>query len=121
MSCCFPHCPRNRMRRWSLGVMVACIIFGLSYAPAAEPVRFNRDIRPIMADTCFKCHGPAKQEAGLRFDRREQVTKAADSGATPIVPGKPEESELVRRVFAADESERMPPLEANKTLTDQQK
>ncbi|HZL90432.1 MAG TPA: c-type cytochrome domain-containing protein, partial [Pirellulaceae bacterium] len=88
---------------------------------AAEPVRFNRDIRPIMADTCFKCHGPAKHEAGLRLDGRDQATKAAESGETPIVPGEPDKSELVRRIFAADESERMPPPEARKTLTAEQK
>jgi hypothetical protein len=88
---------------------------------AAEPVRFNRDIRPIMANTCFKCHGPAKHEAGLRLDDRGQATKAADSGETPIVPGQPDQSELVRRIFAADESERMPPPDSRKTLSAEQK
>ena len=88
---------------------------------AAEPVRFNRDIRPIMSDTCFKCHGPAEQEAGLRLDDRERAIKAADSGATPIVPGNPDESEMVRRILSTDDSERMPPPEANKTLTAEQK
>src|SRR3954451_4834321 len=84
---------------------------------------FSRDIRPILADSCFRCHGPdAKQrQAGLRLDVRDEALKRLESDAVAIVPGKPEASELVRRVLAADESERMPPAEFKKTLSDQQK
>jgi len=87
------------------------------------PVSFNRDIRPIFSDTCFRCHGPDKnaRRAGLRLDIREEATKKTKSGVTPIVPGKPEESEIVRRIFSDDESEMMPPKEAHKSLTPQQK
>jgi hypothetical protein len=110
------------MRRIEICVsLTATLVLAPLSALAAEPVRFNRDIQPIMADTCFKCHGPAKQEAGLRFDDRDQATKAAESGETPIVPGNPDKSELVRRIFAADESERMPPPETNKVLSAEQK
>ena len=49
-------------------------------AQTEPPVRFNRDIRPIMSDTCFKCHGPGTREAGLRLDVRDEALKAADSG-----------------------------------------
>ncbi|MGH8596562.1 MAG: c-type cytochrome domain-containing protein, partial [Gammaproteobacteria bacterium] len=60
--------------------------------PAARPVSFNRDIRPIMSDTCFHCHGPdAKaRKAKMRLDLREEALKPAKSDAIPIVPGKPE-------------------------------
>jgi len=86
-------------------------------------VGFNRDIRPIFSDTCYRCHGPDKntRKAGLRLDLREEATKKTKSGVIPIVPGKPEESEIVRRIFSNDEYETMPPKEAHKNLTPQQK
>src|SRR5258708_6169403 len=86
----------------------------------AEPlgdVRFNRDVRPIMSDTCFHCHGPSKQKAGFRLDQPESPLKAAKSGAVPIVPGKPDESEIIRRVFADDPEDLMPPPDSHKVLT----
>ena len=95
----------------------------LALAAAAEPVKFNRDIRPIMSDTCFRCHGPDKRArmAGMRLDRREEALKATPSGAVPIVPGDPDKSAIVQRIFAADPARRMPPKYAEKTLTDTQK
>src|SRR6185312_16925478 len=72
---------------------------------------FNRDIRPILAENCFSCHGPdsASRKADLRLDRRDD---AVASGA--IVPGKPDESSLIARVCASDESEVMPPPRTKK-------
>jgi hypothetical protein len=90
-------------------------------ARGGEAVRYNRDVRPILADTCFRCHGQAVQKSGLRLDRREVALKATETGAVPIVPGKPGESELVRRILAEDETERMPPPSARKTLSARQK
>ncbi len=86
-------------------------------------VSFNRDIRPIFSDTCYRCHGPDKnaRKAGLRLDIPEEATKQTRSGVIPIVPGKPEESEIIRRIFANDEYEVMPPKEVHKNLTPQQK
>ncbi|MGH9936759.1 MAG: DUF1549 domain-containing protein, partial [Blastocatellia bacterium] len=86
-------------------------------------VSYNRDIRPIFSDTCYRCHGPDKnaRKAGLRLDIREEATKKTKSGVVPIVPGKPEESEIVRRIFSNDEYELMPPKEAHKVLTPRQK
>jgi uncharacterized protein DUF1553/uncharacterized protein DUF1549/cytochrome c len=92
-------------------------------AEGEDTVSFNRDIRPIFSDTCYRCHGPDKnaRQAGLRLDIREESTKKTKSGIIPIVPGKPEESEIVRRIFAGEEAEVMPPKWAHKELTTKQK
>ncbi|MFN8002949.1 MAG: DUF1549 domain-containing protein, partial [Acidobacteriota bacterium] len=86
-------------------------------------VSFNRDIRPIFSDTCFRCHGPDRnaRKAGLRLDVREEALRKTKSGVIPIVPGKPEDSEIVRRIFATESYEVMPPPDAHKVLTAQQK
>lgn len=87
------------------------------------PVSFNRDIRPIFSDSCFRCHGPDKsgRQAGLRLDVREEALRKTRSGVRPIVPGNPEESEVVRRIFSTEPAEVMPPEEAHKSLTTRQK
>lgn len=84
---------------------------------------FNRDIRPILSDACFHCHGPDQntREAGLRLDVRDDATSATESGAVAIVPGHPEKSEVVRRIFSTDEDDRMPPDRSHKSLTPRQK
>lgn len=90
-------------------------IFADDGAPA--PVRFNRDIRPILADHCFACHGPdaRSRKADLRLDVVTARTKTADQHL--IVPGEPESSELWKRVTSADPTVIMPPPEAKKPLT----
>src|SRR5258705_12848860 len=102
------------------GAFLAAIATAVTAQPA---VHFNRDIRPIMSDTCFRCHGPDKNArmADLRLDIREEAVKPAGSGKTPIIPGKPEESEIIRRIFSAEASQIMPPEFAHKTLTQSQK
>jgi hypothetical protein len=84
----------------------------------AGAIDFNRDIRPILSNNCFKCHGPdaAERKAGLRLDAQEYALKPSESGAPTIIPGKPDESELVRRIFATDD-EQMPPADSNKRLS----
>jgi hypothetical protein len=83
---------------------------------AAEKVDFARDIRPILSNNCFKCHGPATQKAKLRLDDRDA---AIHKGA--ITPGKPADSELLNRVTRPDsDHERMPPREAAERLTPDQ-
>jgi len=86
-------------------------------------VSFNRDIRPIMADTCFRCHGPDKSSrmAGLRLDLRDEALRKTGSGAIPIVPGSPEQSAIIDRVFATNKARLMPPPFAHKDLTETQK
>src|SRR4051812_44692365 len=91
-------------------------------APATKPrVSFNRDIRPIMSDTCFHCHGfdAKSRKAGMRLDIREEALKPTKNGVIPIVPGKPDESEIILRITDSDDP--MPPEEAHKTLTAAQK
>src|SRR5689334_9873429 len=75
---------------------------------AEPPVSFNRDIRPILSDTCFQCHGPdqAKRKANLRLDTEEGAF-APRKGSPALVPGSLDKSELYQRVTAADENERM--------------
>jgi len=82
-------------------------------------IRFNRDIRPILSDKCFQCHGPdATQRKGkLRLDSARAATAPAASGSPAIVPGKLDDSELYRRVSSADHDEQMPPAKTGKPLT----
>jgi Protein of unknown function (DUF1553)/Protein of unknown function (DUF1549)/Planctomycete cytochrome C len=89
-----------------------------SGAAGADPIRYSRDVRPILAEHCFACHGPdsAARKAGLRLDvRAVAVAKEA------VVPGKPDESKLLARVFSADPREVMPPPKTKKQLTGQEK
>jgi hypothetical protein len=92
-------------------VLVACLVQAAAAVGDENPVSFNRDIRPILSDLCFKCHGPDEKTraGGLRLDTREGAITAADSGKHAIVPGRPEAGELLRRVLSADPDERMPP------------
>ncbi len=91
---------------------------------AKQPkVDFDREVVGILSNNCFKCHGPdeANRKSGLRLDKRDAAIKPAESGKVAIVPGKTDQSELVRRIFSADDDERMPPKDSNKHLTDAQK
>lgn len=89
--------------------------------PAAPSVQYNRDVRPILADKCFHCHGPdaAARQADLRLDERRNATADRD-GHRAIVPRKPISSELIRRVSSPNEDERMPPVDSGTTLTDEE-
>lgn len=86
---------------------------------ADRPVRFNRDVRPVLTDKCFACHGPDAEtvEGDLRLDLAESVI--GDGGV--IVPGDPESSELVRRIFSTETDEVMPPSETHKPLTPEER
>ncbi len=109
-----------------LPLAVVCALPALAapdVAPAPAKIDFNRDIRPILSENCFACHGPdAKQvKGGLRLDHRDSVLTPAKSGKTAIVPKQPTKSELVHRIFATDADDLMPPPESNKKLTAAQK
>ena len=115
---------RRLLMCWLLGCCYAIVRLSAPLT-AAEPVApdFNREVRPILSAHCFKCHGPDDKvrEAGLRLDQREVATAKLESEATAIVPGQPEKSEVVRRIFSADEEELMPPPAANKALSAEKK
>src|SRR6478735_1290646 len=108
------------LRRDRFPVLIAGVValsaFTQSRSPAAD-VDFNRDVRPILSDKCFFCHGPdpKQRKAGLRLDDRAAAIKHK-----AFVPGKPDDSELIDRITATD-ADRMPPPESHKTLTDAQK
>jgi hypothetical protein len=111
------HLARPSIR---VGVLLLACGAGAAVARGAEgPVRveYNRDVRPILSDRCFPCHDPdiAHREAGLRLDRRDEAVAARD-GERAIVPGDPEESEVVFRITAEDDVARMPPHDSGPAL-----
>ena len=92
-------------RRFLVVILSAFTTLSAAPPPApAKAVQFNRDIRRIMADTCFRCHGPdAKARmAGLRLDLREEALKPNKAGIAPIVPGDPDKSGIIQRIFSTD-------------------
>ncbi len=100
---------------------IATLLLALGWSSVAvgdEPLEYNRDIRPILAENCFACHGAdsASRKAELRLDRREE---AVDSGA--IEPGDAGESELIARILSDDADLLMPPAETKKVVTPQQR
>jgi len=89
---------------------------------AADTPDFNRDIRPILSDKCFRCHGPDAhgRKADLRLDLRD-AAMAENDGVRALVPGQPNESELILRVESTDKDDVMPPPKSNLTLTPAEK
>lgn len=108
----------GRVAGFCLGVMLAN--FGAA-STAVERVDFNRDIRPILSENCFPCHGqdPARREAKLRLDERESAIRDRD-GYAAVVPGKPADSDLIRRILSKDADEVMPPPDTHKRVTPEQ-
>ena len=103
----------------NIPLLTLSILAGLaSNASAQDKLQYNRDIRPILAENCFACHGPdsAARKSDLRIDKRDA---AIDYGA--IAAGQPDESLLVERIFSADDKQVMPPPATKKKLTDLQK
>jgi len=86
---------------------------------AADTVNFDRDVRSILSNNCFQCHGPdeAQREGGVRLDTKDGVYAAIDDGYV-VVPSEPDQSVLIERIFSNDPDHRMPPDEAKKTLSD---
>jgi mono/diheme cytochrome c family protein len=91
-------------------------------APRTAEVDYTRDVLPILAENCFKCHGPddAARKGKLRLDSKAGALAGGKSGDAAIVAGKPDESELYLRVTETTESRRMPPASSQKTLTEAQ-
>ena len=102
---------------------VALLWFSIAMIPAAQPsLEYNRDIRPILSENCFTCHGTdsAARKAKLRLDRFEDATAKPEEGAAAIVPGKPDQSESIRRIFDTGD-DLMPPEKSHKVLKPEQK
>ncbi|HXE51905.1 MAG TPA: c-type cytochrome domain-containing protein, partial [Tepidisphaeraceae bacterium] len=101
-------------------VFVLAIFLGSipTLARAGGRLTYNRDIRPILSDNCFACHGPDKnkRKAKLRLDERDSALEKK-----VFVPGHSDQSELVKRIFSSDSKEMMPPPESHKRLTEAQK
>ncbi len=99
-------------------LLLTALISTADAAKSPNTISYNRHIRPLLSDNCFFCHGPDrnKRKGKLRLDVREEaIAKKA------IVPGKPEESELVKRIYTTDPDDLMPPPESHKSLTPAQK
>jgi hypothetical protein len=98
-----------------------CLLSGMCGAadPGQPAVDFNRDIRPILSKNCYACHGPDNKQrvSKMRLDQRDNAIRPLKSGTAAIVPGQPDKSELIQRVTADDETERMPPQETGNQLT----
>lgn len=109
----------NKPRRLAALALAPFALVVFPIVLAAQEVQFNRDIRPILANNCFACHGmdAGHRKADLRLDTAEGAT-SDESGVAAIVPGDLENSELWVRITAEDASERMPPADSHKTLAD---
>jgi mono/diheme cytochrome c family protein len=106
------------------GSIFAASSFGFKSSKPRGPVSYNFEVRPILAENCFGCHGPdlKANKADLRLDTFEGATaKFADSEGHAIVPGKPEQSDLLTRINSHDREIMMPEAESGKKLTDAQK
>jgi hypothetical protein len=101
---------------------VLFVALATAAAAAEEPLSFNRDIRPILSENCFACHGfdSKKREAELRLDTPDGAYTAKD-GAFPIKPGNLAKSEVWQRIITTDEDDLMPPPKSHKKLTQKQK
>lgn len=118
------HSPSHAASKVAVALVaaVAVNLSGQAPAPSGANISFNRDVRPIMSGTCFRCHGPdeSSRRAGMRLDLRDEALKRRGNG-TPIVPGQADESLIVRRIFSDDPARVMPPAAIHKELTDAQK
>lgn len=96
----------------------ALLAFAATAADSRGKVDFNRDIRPVLSDNCYACHGPdaGHRKAGLRLDQKEGALARLKSDDFAIVPGQPEKSSLVERITATDDDQ-MPPEDSGKSLT----
>ena len=109
---------RPKANRWLRLALASLSLFGsvncASSAQAQEPeqdteVKFSQEIQPLLARRCFACHGPDQAEAGLRLNSRDQAIAKLDSGFSAVVPGAPDQSEMLKRVRSTEEDHRMPP------------
>ena len=120
--------PTSRRRSVALALAALCAgaVLAVMHAPgvtlaAQARIDFQRDVRPILSDNCFLCHGPdqSTRKANLRLDLHQDTLTARRNG-TPVVAGKPDQSLIYKKIIESDPARRMPPLSTHKTLTDAQ-
>jgi hypothetical protein len=108
-------------QKWlQLSIVIVFLVSGMRVRGAEAALQYNRDIRPILSDRCFRCHGPdsGSRKARLRLDQPESAFgPRKDPNEHAIVPGHPEQSLVVRRIFAKDTDDIMPPPSSYLTLT----
>lgn len=106
----------------ALGFIAISASLSLGQSAFAQTIDFQRDIQPILAEHCTACHGADNENrhAGLQLDLREMALKGGESGAAAIVPGKPDASELIKRITSTDGDQVMPPPKENKPLSPRQ-
>jgi mono/diheme cytochrome c family protein len=123
-----PFCHVNRWGRVACrtAVIIPIVLLGCCGIAKADErrdqaVEYNRDVRPILVENCFQCHGPdsASREAGLRLDHKAAAFAERD-GSRAITPGKPTKSQVYQRIISSDDDKRMPPVDSGKTLSKQQ-
>ncbi len=108
----------------TLSILLLLVVGQLQPETTTEnSLNFSRDIRPILSDNCFRCHGPdeANRQGGLRLDIRASAIAPAESGSVAVKPKDVAASELVKRIFSDQPDHQMPPAESNKSLTAEEK
>jgi mono/diheme cytochrome c family protein len=112
-------CAKITARILVVGLLSIACFRARAAEPAPPAVDFSRQVRPILAENCFSCHGPdeKKRQRDLRLDTKAGATGQLRDGGYAIVPGKPQESKLVARITDTDSNKRMPPAASHKTLT----
>src|SRR6476661_7241875 len=102
------------------GALARIVCFcSLAVLSARAAVDFNREVRPILSEHCYACHGPdeGKRKAGLRLDREEEAFKELKSGERALVSGDLEKSAMVKRITTTDQDDIMPPIKHGKPLS----
>ena len=94
--------------RTTFSIVVVAVFGSANWAVAADKIRFATDIQPLFAQRCLECHGPDKQKGGLRLDRLDSLLREQKSGASAVVPGHLDKSEIIRRITSDDPDEVMP-------------
>ncbi len=120
LSDCFSHL----LLRWRRRLVILTLLVGSNgplalRASEAVAVDFNFQVRPLLSDRCFRCHGPdsGARKAKLRLDQREGALKELEDGMAVVKPGNPDQSELIRRIFTENEDDLMPPPDSHLKLT----
>ena len=97
---------------------IASIFYLSAELAQAQAVSYTNDVRPILNKRCLGCHGGVKRAAGLSFLSEQTLTNPTESDAVAVVPGKPADSEMIRRILSKDDSERMPPADHGPALSE---